>query len=138
MKKKFAEQGESAVKLSQYKAKYKLRQMGGFGGYPCANTLLYGNSRRCHALHDECVPAKPVRDHHSGFREKDGTIVMVFQPYISNNLAGISAAAQEWAASKNLECRISVEDSWHLPGETVLIEFRNPIPIKKPEKKRKK
>ncbi len=112
--------------LDEYKAKYKLRQMGGFGGYPCANTLLCGNSRRCKAMHDECLPPKPVRDHHSGFRDKNGAILVVFQPYISNNLEEISAVAQSWAASKNLECRISVEDSWHLPGETVLVEFRNP------------
>ncbi len=120
--------------LDEYKAKYKLRQMGGFGGYPCANTLLCGNSRRCKAMHDECLPPKPVRDHHSGFRDKNGAILVVFQPYISNNLEEISAVAQAWAASKNLQCRISVEDSWHLPGETVLVEFRNPSPLRKPKK----
>jgi len=120
--------------LDEYKAKYKLRQMGGFGGYPCASTLLRGNSRQCHGIHQECLPPKPVRDHHSGFRDKNGAIVAVFQPYISNNLDGISTAAKAWAASKDLECRISVEDSWHLPGETVLIEFRNPKPIRKSKK----
>jgi hypothetical protein len=131
MKKKPTERDETTVKLAEYKAKYKLRQMGGFGGYPCANTLLYGNSRRCHAMHDECLPPKPVRDHHSGFRDKNGAIVAVLQPYISNKLDEISTVAQSWAASKNLQCRISVEDSWHLPGETVLVEFRNPNPIRR-------
>ena len=112
--------------IDEYKAKYKLRRFGGFGSIPCANTLLYGNSRQCHGMHDACLPPKPVRDHHSGFRDKHGAIVVVFQPYISNNLEEISTVAQTWAASKNLECRISVEDSWHLQGKTVLVEFRNP------------
>ena len=112
--------------LGEYKAKYKLQQLGGFGNSPCANTLLHGNSRRCHAIHDACLPPKPVRDHHSGFRDKNGAIVVVFQPYISDNLEEISAVAQTWAASKKLECRISVEDSWNFPGKTVLVEFRNP------------
>ena len=112
--------------IDEYKAKYKLRRLGGFGSIPCANTLLYGNSRQCHGMHDACLPPKPVRDHHSGFRDKNGAIVVVFQPYISNNLEEISTVAQTWAASKNLECRISVEDSWHLQGKTVLVEFRNP------------
>jgi hypothetical protein len=113
--------------LDEYKAKYKLRQMGGFGGYPCANTLLYGNSRRCHAIHDACLPPKPVCEHHSGFRDENGAILVVFQPYISDKLDDISNVAQTWATSKNLQCRISVEDSWHYPGQTVLVEFRNPL-----------
>jgi hypothetical protein len=117
--------------LTEYKQKYGLRKMGGFGGYPCANTLLYGNSRRCHGGHDACLPPGLVRDHHSGFRTKDGSIVMVFQPYFGpdetpskNSLKDISAAANAWAAEKNLTCRISAEDSWHFPGKTVLVEFR--------------
>jgi hypothetical protein len=114
------------VTLNEYKAKYKLGQLGGFGGSPCANTLLHGNSRRCHAVHDACLPPKPVRDHHSGFRDKNGAIVAVFQPYISDNLEEIRKTAETWAASKNLQCRLSVEDSWYSPGETVLVEFRNP------------
>jgi hypothetical protein len=112
--------------LDEYRAKYKVRLLGGFGSFPCANTLLRGTSRRCHGTHDACLPPKPVRDHHSGFRDKNGAIVAVFQPYIGNNLEEISTVAQTWAASKNLECRISVEDSWHLQGKTVLVEFRNP------------
>lgn len=112
--------------LAEYKLKYGLRQMGGFGGYPCANTLLHGHSRRCHAMHEACLPPKPVRDHHAGFRTKDGKIVMVFQPYFgpTATLDQISTAANAWAAEKNLKCRVSVEDSWHLPGKTVLVEFR--------------
>jgi hypothetical protein len=126
MKKKPSERDETAAKLDQYKAKYKLRSLGGFGSTPCANTILRGSSRQCRGMHDECLPPKPVRDHHSGFRDKKGAIVAVFQPYISNHLEEISVVAQNWAVSKNLECRISVEDSWHLPGQTVLVEFRNP------------
>jgi len=131
------ENGRRTVTLDEYKAKYQLRLLGGFGSFPCANTLLHGNSRRCHAMHDACLPPMPVRDHHSGFRDKNGASVAVFQPYISNNLEEISTVAETWAASNNLQCRISVEDSWHSPGNTVLVEFRNPNPVKRTKKKPK-
>lgn len=122
--------------IEEYKQKYNLKKMGGFGGYPCANTLIYGNSRRCHAMHaaGECLPPENVNDHHSGFKDKKtGEIVMVFQPYFGDlpsdiprkkTVDGIAASAREWATEKGLSVRVSVEDSWHYPTKTVLVEFR--------------
>jgi len=114
--------------LVKYKREYGLRRLGGFGSTPCANTLLHGNSRRCRGRHDDCCPPRPVRDHHTGFVAKDGSTIMVFQPYFdygddhTATFDHICSVAVAWAEKKGLSCRIS-EDSWYSPGRTMLIEY---------------
>ena len=75
----------------------------------------------------------PDFDHPSTYKEKDtGATVAVFQPYACHTKkegrerleAKIAARAQEYAAKNGLVARVSREESWHFPGETVLIEYR--------------
>lgn len=58
---------------------------------------------------------------HCRFWKTSSGSVLTFQPYktrFDDNREALKTACAE----QNLECRISARDSWHYPGDTVLVE----------------
>lgn len=70
----------------------------------------------------------PHADHHQGFfNPLTREIVSTEQPYFGQSprtLEEITQDVHSFAIAHGLTARISVEESWHCPGRTVLIEYR--------------
>jgi hypothetical protein len=65
----------------------------------------------------------PYADHSNTFKDLEtGEIVWTEQPY--QDIDDIIQEVQEFANKHGLTVRLSMEDSWHYPGSTVLIEYR--------------
>jgi len=81
---------------------------------------------------DDCVRV-PFNDHPRLFKRGD-ELVFFHQPYYCwsehlhnptcKSVEAIRQESEKFAAEHGLTVRVSLEDSWHVPGKTVLVEYR--------------
>jgi hypothetical protein len=93
-----------------------------------------------------CSP--PRHDHESLFKDRTGALVLVEQPYFGGasehilettgdtvaaqnaydaDIAELTAQSQAFAQEWDLAVRLSIEESWHYPGKTILVEYRKAV-----------
>ncbi len=85
--------------------------------------------KRCMGNAD-CRP--PHWDHPSTFRScSTRELILVGQPYApcddADYMARFTASCEAFARDWHLTVRVSVEESWHYPGKTVLVEYRKEV-----------
>jgi hypothetical protein len=70
----------------------------------------------------------PHADHNKGFYNPlTKEIIGTEQPYFGYSpatLEEITRDVEAFASAHGLKVRVSVDESWHCPGRTVLIEYR--------------
>ena len=115
----------------EYKTRYGLREI------PLNENLIGKmilNRRRTLRERQQCwYPEVPDQDHIHLFRTKDGELVFTSQPYFVGDVEEIRRDAEAFAAQHGLVVRVSIEESWHYPGSTVLVEYRRPQALKEKE-----
>lgn len=54
---------------------------------------------------------------------------MVEQPYVGDetDIAELTAECEAFAKEWDLTVRLSIEESWHAPGKTILVEYRRVV-----------
>jgi hypothetical protein len=129
-----------------YRKKYGLRQIR-HHEQSCA--CLVSGSRRCMGRKVVGDCHSPRSDHASTFKDiKTGEIIMVQQPYFGgsylhvlettgdtvaaqkvydDDVAALTAECQAFATEWGLSVRLSIEESWHAPGATILVEYRKAV-----------
>jgi hypothetical protein len=121
-------------KLNDSREVEKERRRAAYGGTELAgkqarNLSLYGlvydskNLWRGHSL----GPRPPFYFDHPAWFIKDGEYRYVTQPYLASvgsSLSEVSQKVSDFAEKHGLLVHVSLEESWHFVGRTVLIEFR--------------
>jgi len=114
-----------------YRHRYGLREL---KRGICA--CMLSDSRRCMGrkiTRGRCRP--PRADHSSTFKViRTRELVLVEQPYAGpyqdsdgnpkSSIPDLVAASEAFAVEWGLTVRVSPEESWHSPGQTVLVEYR--------------
>jgi hypothetical protein len=129
-----------------YRQKYGLRQIR-HHEQSCA--CLVTGSRKCMGRKVVGDCHSPRSDHASTFKViRTGEIIMVQQPYFGGpylhvlettgdpdaakkvydaDVAELTAECQAFAKEWGLSVRLSIEESWHAPGHTILVEYRKGV-----------
>ena len=119
-------EGLSHRKRIEYLRKYGLRET-----RKVACGCILAGSRKCIDRDVECHA--PFWDHPLLFKSQaTGELVLVYQPYLpkdnaEEHLGRFTDRVEAWAALWNFNARISVEESCHYPGRTVLVELRKAV-----------
>ena len=71
-------------------------------------------------------PEVPHEDDVHIFRTKSGEVIFTSQPYFVSDVEDLRRDAEAFAAKHGLVVRVSIEESWHFPCSTVLVEYRRP------------
>lgn len=67
------------------------------------------------------VISAPLCDHACIFQKQDGSRIWIFQPYYCEKDL-VDNGIYEWASERGLKVKINKEESWHLPGSTILVQ----------------
>ena len=116
-------EGIAHLKRIEYLRKYGLREC---RKVPCG--CILSGSKRCIDRDAECQA--PYWDHPSLFKSQaTGELVLVYQPYLPKDYSKdyvdrFTERVEAWSALWHFTVRVSVEESFHYPGRTVLVELR--------------
>ena len=94
------------------------------GKHPCFYRLKKERCPDDHSQSDypKCVLRSPIDDHIYEFTKNGKTDSLVAQPYEITHEELVKAVP--FCELNGLRMNISVSDSWHFPGKTLLVEFR--------------
>jgi hypothetical protein len=119
-------EGLSHSKRIEYLRKYGLREV-----RKVACGCVLSGARKCIDRDVECHA--PDWDHPAMFKCHDTReLVLVYQPYFPKDqtedyLERFTQRVEAWAANWRFTARVSVEESFHYPGRTVLVELRKAV-----------
>jgi hypothetical protein len=124
-----------------YRKKYSLKKSNK-AVCPC----ILSGSKKCMGRKMMC--GTPRRDHRSAYKNiKTGAFVMVEQPYFGGmhdhyreqgdladaareydeDVASLTTDCEAFAKEWGLTVRIDATESWHVPGKTILVEYRKAV-----------
>jgi hypothetical protein len=130
---------QSKLLEASYRKKYGLRKS---KRWICACIVI--GSKKCMGRRSQDNCETPRQDHRSAYTDSEGNFVLIEQPYFGGlhdhyledgdfenaareydqDVASLTTDCEAFAKAWGLTVRLDLTESWHVPGKTILVEYR--------------